>query len=297
MTTHTRLVRLISGAIIALVAVFVAPADANAQQSDETIWKQFLEWLPKAPPVEGPNILFDSYRALLIKNGASPEEANQRLDIIRRTHRETADGWRIMFNNIYKSDKPGYATQPNALLVSTVEGRKPGRALDIGMGQGRNSVFLALKGWDVTGFDMSDEGIATARRNAERAGVKINALLQNEDAFNYGTNQWDLIVFMHEPFPVTSTAYVDRLQKSMKPGSVIVIESFSEDEFGEKPAGHGHGSGPALGSVQGFPLAALSRYRRNARLERSEAETPRTHDRGTALVAAALRARMVDKKR
>jgi 2-polyprenyl-3-methyl-5-hydroxy-6-metoxy-1,4-benzoquinol methylase len=39
-----------------------------------------------------------------------------------------------------------------------VEARKPGRALDIGMGQGRNSVFLALKGWDVTGFDISDEG-------------------------------------------------------------------------------------------------------------------------------------------
>jgi SAM-dependent methyltransferase len=65
-----------------------------------------------------------------------------------------------MFNNIYKTTKPGFATQPNALLVSNAEGHKPGRALDVGMGQGRNSIFLALKGWDVTGFDMSDEGIA-----------------------------------------------------------------------------------------------------------------------------------------
>jgi hypothetical protein len=91
-------------------------------------------------------------------------------------------------------------------------------------------VFLALKGWDVTGFDMSDEGIATARRNAERAGIKINAILQSEDAFNYGTSQWDLVVFMYEPFPVTSTAYVDRLQKAMKAGAVIVVESFGEEE-------------------------------------------------------------------
>jgi SAM-dependent methyltransferase len=230
MTKHTRLVRFFSGAVIALVVVFIAPAGAGAQQSNEAIWKQFIDWLPKAPPVEGPNILFNIYRALLIKGGASPEEADRQLDIVRRTYRERPDGWRIMFNNIYKSDKPGYATQPNALLVSTIEGRKPGRALDIGMGQGRNSVFLALKGWDVTGFDMSDEGISTARRNAERAGVKINALVHNEDAFNYGTTQWDLIVFMYEPFPITTAAYVDRLHKSMKPGGIIVIESFSEEE-------------------------------------------------------------------
>jgi 2-polyprenyl-3-methyl-5-hydroxy-6-metoxy-1,4-benzoquinol methylase len=231
MTARTRLVRFFSGAIIALIAVLIAPTGAGALQSDDAIWKQFIDWLPKAPRVDGPpSMVFNTYRTLLIKNGASPEQADQQLDVIRRAHRERPDAWRIMFNNIYKSDKPEYATQPNALLVSTVEGRKPGRALDIGMGQGRNSVFLALKGWDVTGFDMSDEGISTARRNAERAGVKINAHLQNEDAFDYGTNQWDLIVFMYEPFPITSAAYVDRLQKSMKPGGIVVIEGFGEEE-------------------------------------------------------------------
>ena len=135
-----------------------------------------------------------------------------------------------MFNNIYRTTKPGFATQPNALLVSTVEGRKRGRALDVGMGQGRNSIFLALKGWDVTGFDMSDEGIAVARKNAESAGVKLKAIRETEDAFDYGTGQWDLIVFMYEPFPVTSAAYVERLRQSMRPGGIIVIESFGEEE-------------------------------------------------------------------
>src|SRR5262245_59484473 len=144
--------------------------------------------------------------------------------------RERPDGCRIMFNNNYSSSTPGYVTKPNALLVSTVEGRKPGRALDIGMGQGRNSVFLALKGWNVTGFDLSDEGIATARRNAERAGVKINAIQGTEDAFDYGTEQWDLIVFVYEPFPITTAAYVERLHRSLRPGGSIVIEGFGEEE-------------------------------------------------------------------
>ena len=79
-----------------------------------------------------------------------------------------------MFDNIYKSDKPGFSTQPNGLLVATVEDRKPGRALDVGMGEGRNSVFLALKGWDVTGFDFLTKGLRSlsatfaSRRQAHR---------------------------------------------------------------------------------------------------------------------------------
>ena len=114
-------------------------AVAQAQPSHEVMWKEFLEWLSKAPRVDGP-ALFDTYRDLLIKAGISTQEADQRLDVIRRMHRERPDGWRVMFNNIYTSKEPGFATEPNALLISTVEGRKPGRALDIGMGQGRNSV-------------------------------------------------------------------------------------------------------------------------------------------------------------
>lgn len=175
-------------------------------------------------------MIFNSYRDSLIKAGVPAQDASQRLDVIRRLHLERPDAWRVMFNNIYMSDKPGFATQPNSLLISTAETRKPGRALDIGMGQGRNSVFLALKGWDVTGFDLSDEGIAVARRNAERAGVNINAIVGTEDKFDYGTEQWDMVVFVYEPFPITTAAYVERLRRSLRPGGIIVIEGFGEDE-------------------------------------------------------------------
>ena len=56
--------------------------------------------------------------------------------------------------------------RPTALLVSATKGRRPGKALDIGMGQGRNSIFLAQQGWKVTGFDPSDEGIHQAEERA-----------------------------------------------------------------------------------------------------------------------------------
>jgi SAM-dependent methyltransferase len=221
-------------AVLALVVLFTAlyflgSSRAQSQPTDEAIWQLFTEWLPSSPPVDGPKELFDQYRSRLVANGTSAADADQQLVVIRRLHRERPDAWRIMFNNIYKSDTPGFSTQPNALLVATVEGRRPGRALDVGMGQGRNSVFLALKGWDVTGFDMSDEGIAIAQRNAKRAGVPLNAIRETDEAFDYGADQWDLIVFMYEPFSITSSAYVDRLRKSLKVGGIIVIESYGED--------------------------------------------------------------------
>ena len=223
--------RLLVRSLITLVpaVTFARSASAQAEPSDEELWKEFLRWLPKAPGADGPpSALFGAYRDLMIKAGVATQEADRRLAVLLRMHRERPDAWRVMFNIIYTSEKPGHATEPNALLVSTVEGRQPGRALDIGMGQGRNSVFLALKGWDVTGFDLSDEGIATARRNAERAGVKINAIRGTEDAFDYGAERWDLIVFVYEPFPITTVAYAQRLHQSLRAGGLIVVEGFSE---------------------------------------------------------------------
>jgi SAM-dependent methyltransferase len=216
-------------AAIVVTAIGFA-SGANAQTSNDAVWQQFTDWLASAPQFDGPREMYNRYRAGLITKGTSPAEANRQMDIIERLMRERPDAYRAMFNNISRTDNPVFSTQPNALLVATVEQRKPGRALDIGIGQGRNSVFLALKGWDVTGFDASDEGIASARRNAARAGVKINALRETEAEFDYGADQWDLIVFTYEPFPITSAAYVQRLGTSLKPGGLIVVESLAQEE-------------------------------------------------------------------
>lgn len=213
---------------LALLCTIGIPRISAAQPSADAVWQSFIQWLPHSEPAGNPGPILEEYKALLISKGASTEEADQIRNLVSRTMRERTDGWRIMFNRIYAGDKPGFTVQPNALLVATAEGLKPGRALDIGMGQGRNAVFLAMKGWDVTGFDISDSGIAIARGNAERAGVKINAILKSNDEFDFGVDQWDLLVFMYEPFPITSAAYVERLRRALKVGGHIVIESFSE---------------------------------------------------------------------
>src|SRR5258707_11019010 len=79
-----------------------------------------------------------------------------------------------VWNDLY-SKREGKEHQFNKFLAETVKGRAPGKALDIGMGQGRNSLFLAALGWDVTGFDISAVGVKQAQAEAQKRGRKINA--------------------------------------------------------------------------------------------------------------------------
>ena len=60
--------------------------------------------------------------------------------------------------------------------------------------------------------------------------MKINAIRGTEAAFDYGADQWDLIVFTYEPFPITSAAYVERLGTALKPDGIIVVESLAQED-------------------------------------------------------------------
>ena len=115
----------------------------------------------------------------------------------------------------------------NKFLAESVKGRKPGRALDIGMGQGRNSLFLAALGWDVTGFDISEVGVKQARTEARKKGLKLNAQVADVDKFDYGKARWDLVVGMYMHDFITRNA--DRIVVSLKPGGMLIVEGIHRD--------------------------------------------------------------------
>src|ERR1700709_1148932 len=95
------------------------------------------------------------------------------------------------YNPIYRGDAGSvFSRQPNAFLVEMVRGRKPGKALDVGMGEGRNSIFLAQQGWAVTGFDSADEGVRRANAKAQQLGLKLTTLVTSFEQFDFGENQW-----------------------------------------------------------------------------------------------------------
>jgi len=145
---------------------------------------------------------------------------------------------RERWNKTFANPNPAFNTKPNALLVEAVKGRKPGKALDIGLGQGRNSIFLAQQGWDVTGVDISDEGIRIAKETAAKLGLQLNTVQQSVYEFDFGREQWDLVsgIFMHQLFSHNA----ERIRHGLKPGGIVVAEGFHEDRFkvaGGRPFG------------------------------------------------------------
>jgi 2-polyprenyl-3-methyl-5-hydroxy-6-metoxy-1,4-benzoquinol methylase len=117
--------------------------------------------------------------------------------------------------------------QPNALLIETIKNKKPGTALDIGMGQGRNSLHLARNGWKVTGFDIADEAVAFAKKQAEKEKIKINTLISTREEFDYGINRWDLVTYIYEG--CMDEELIKKIKNSLKPHGVIVFEFFHRE--------------------------------------------------------------------
>jgi SAM-dependent methyltransferase len=115
--------------------------------------------------------------------------------------------------------------EPNAFLMEMVKSLKPGKALDVGMGQGRNAVFLAKQGWDVTGFDLSGVAIGQALEQAGKMKVHIDARVQSADDFDFGTERWDLVVLCYLDF----RSLLERVRKSLKPGGVVIVEYYHRD--------------------------------------------------------------------
>jgi 2-polyprenyl-3-methyl-5-hydroxy-6-metoxy-1,4-benzoquinol methylase len=198
--------------------------------SDAEIWHDWLAWLPAAIPSEDPRRFFGQYQAFLMAKGLEEASVEQYLNTIRRFMRTSVDGWQIMFNNIYTSPEPGFRTEPNSLLVRAVEGMTAGRALDVSAGQGRNAIFLAKAGWDVTAVDISEVGLQIAARNAEEAGVKLHTLHQSIQQLDYGTGQWDLIVMTYAPVPLAQPDTAASIIAALRPKGIVVVETYASDE-------------------------------------------------------------------
>jgi 2-polyprenyl-3-methyl-5-hydroxy-6-metoxy-1,4-benzoquinol methylase len=140
------------------------------------------------------------------------------------------------FNKLYSGTSDLFSAAPNAFLARTVTGLKPGRALDVAMGQGRNSIFLAKQGWDVTGYDIANTGLEAARSTAEKAGVRINAVHATHDEFEFGHDQWDLIVMTYTLADMENAAFLRRVKDSLKPGGILVLEQMNAGGTGKGPA-------------------------------------------------------------
>jgi len=219
-------------ATLATAAAATPPAPAQETSAEADAYLEFRRWINAQPEEVRSGDPLAAYREHLAAQGLAPEEIDRRIQALRDgRERQEVEMW----NRVLTAEKPRFNTEPNAYLVRMLDGRTPGKALDVGMGQGRNAIWLARQGWDVTGFDPADQAVALARELAARAGVEIATATVGSEEFDWGTDRWDLIVLSY----VSSREWVDTIHRALRPGGLVVLEAFHEDATRDASIGRG----------------------------------------------------------
>jgi SAM-dependent methyltransferase len=113
---------------------------------------------------------------------------------LERDHaRMDRDSW----NARYEGKELVWTAQPNRLVAAQVAGLPPGRALDLGAGEGRNAVWLAEQGWEVTAVDFSEVGLAKGADLADRRGVGLEWVVADLREFKPPAAAFDLVMLIY----------------------------------------------------------------------------------------------------
>ncbi len=211
-------------ALVVLLSGPVASAEDVCQERAQA-WRDYAAWAQaQTGPAGG-----QEYRAKLMKDGLSAAQADETVALIGRLFEECSairnEAQRAGFNRLYRQEtQDRFTTAPSEFLVAMIKKMKPGKALDVAMGQGRNAVYLATQGWDVTGYDIAEAGLEAAQENARKAGVRIAAVHAGWDDFDHGREQWDLISFIYTDAPVMDPRFIARIQAALKPGGYVLFD-------------------------------------------------------------------------
>ncbi|MGE3608339.1 MAG: class I SAM-dependent methyltransferase [Bacteriovoracaceae bacterium] len=137
------------------------------------------------------------------------------------------------WNDRYKDADYAYGTEANDFLKESSQRLKPnGKILCIAEGEGRNAVFLAKMGFDVTAMDLSSEGIYKARKLAQKNNVSMTTIVSDLTTFNFGTEKWDGIIsiFGHLPSIIRRPVY-ERAIQSLKINGLFIMEAYTPEQL------------------------------------------------------------------
>jgi SAM-dependent methyltransferase len=122
-----------------------------------------------------------------------------------------------------------YGKQPNAFFQQQLDRLPAGRLLMPAEGEGRNAVYAATRGWEVSAFDQSAEGKKKAEALAAEMGTALDYRLSSVEALPFLPGQFDAIGLIYAHFPADrKAAYHARLLSFLKPGGWLIFEAFSK---------------------------------------------------------------------
>ena len=133
----------------------------------------------------------------------------------------------------YGAEEFAYGVEPNKFFEKVLtENSLKGAILLPAEGEGRNAVFAAKKGLNVTCFDMSTQGKLKAQKLAELNNVTINYLVGELSELHFEKNSFDIIVLIYAHFPPNlKKAYHKKIASYLKKGGTLILEGFSKNQL------------------------------------------------------------------
>jgi SAM-dependent methyltransferase len=130
-----------------------------------------------------------------------------------------ADAW----NERYDTSELVWKADPNVFLPPEVDDLAPGYALDLACGEGRNAVWLAARGWEVTGVDFAEVAVAKAQRMADERGARGTFL--TADVLSWEPpRQYDLVLVFYLQVPADERSRALRTAvRALAPGATFLL--------------------------------------------------------------------------
>ena len=182
------------------------------------------------------------------------------------------------WNRRYEGSELIWTAEANRFLVEEARDLTPGRALDLGCGEGRNAVWLAERGWDVTAVDFSEVGLAKAARLADTRGVFVKWVLADARVHVPEPLAFGLVVvlYLHLPPSERGAAHA-RAAGAVAPGGLLLVVGHDSSNLAE---GHGGPRDPAIlftpeevsAELPGLEVERAERVRRPVRTEDGEVD-------------------------
>jgi SAM-dependent methyltransferase len=117
-----------------------------------------------------------------------------------------------------------WSATPNRFLVQEARDLPPGRALDLACGEGRNALWLAERGWRVTGVDYSSVAIAKAQARSEQEDVEIEFLCVDLLEYEPQQKTYDLVLVLYLQLPALERRLVlGRAREALAPGGTFLL--------------------------------------------------------------------------
>lgn len=139
---------------------------------------------------------------------------------------------REFWDERYANEEFVYGKLPNKYFKEKIDELSVGKALFAAEGEGRNAVYAATLGWEVTAFDQSLSAKNKAISLAENNQVTIDYLVSDLDNFNYTSETYDLLVLIFAHFPEEKRRiYHRQLTRTIKNGGYIILEAFSKNHI------------------------------------------------------------------